>query len=66
LREGLVPPRFFELAERTRVGLASADQRQELEDLKDSLSARLWEKPLEALFELRWLNGSAEQERACA
>ena len=66
LREGLVPQRFFELAERTRTGLASADERQELRDLKGSLSARLWKEPLDALFELRWLNGSAEEERACA
>ena len=66
LREGFVSQRFFELAERTSTGIASADEQQALEDLKLDLSARLWEEPLDALFKLRWLNGSAEQERACA
>jgi len=33
----------------------SADEQQALDDLKLELSARLWDEPLEAVFELRWL-----------
>jgi hypothetical protein len=57
LRDGFVPPCFFELAERKRTGVASASEQQALEDLKLDLSARLWDEPLEAVFELRWLEG---------
>lgn len=66
LREDFVPQRFFELADRKRIGIASADEQQALEDLKLDLSARLWEEPLETLFELRWLQGIMREERACA
>jgi hypothetical protein len=64
LRDGFVPQRFFEFAERKRTGVASADEQRTLEDLKLHLSARLWEEPLEALFDLRGV--TREEERTCA
>jgi hypothetical protein len=66
LRDGFVPQRFFELAERKRTGVISANEQQALENLKADLSERLWEEPLEAVFELYWLEGLTRQARTGA
>lgn len=66
LLEGFVPQRFFDLAERKSAERASTENRRELEHLKMMLTERLWEEPLETLFQLCAETASVKGEEAHA
>lgn len=50
LRSDFVPPEFMNIADRIAEGVATRDDVRSLEELKQTLSQRLWEQPLDALF----------------
>ncbi len=55
LRDGFLPPRFFELLDRIQSDKDTPDARKEFAALKLQLSRSIWDQPLDELFEINYV-----------